>query len=152
MVSVSPSPNIPILTPTQLNYSTARLYRRLSTTAAPLHYGEFASERAHLDYSFHTIPSPTRQVLQDEIIRGVLTRLAPNCTTAPASDDQSWMGCSSDDAWTMTGKPLALFTAGYLLFSSSLFAALRSSFPPIDRAISNAQNIIVEWERARVIP
>jgi hypothetical protein len=137
MVSVLPSPLIPILTKSQLNYSTAILYRQHSTTTttpstSTLHYGEFVNERKDLDYSFHTIPTPARQALQDTIINQILDRIAPSCDIIPIDssntnssnttttttinthqkEDQNWMGCSSQDSFTKNSKPLALFTAG----------------------------------------
>ena len=132
MVSVLPSPSPIILTKSQLNYSTAILYRQHSTTTSTLHYGEFINERKDLDYQFHTVPTPARQALQDTIINQILHRIAPSCdipsssiinstsinsnsnsnTNTNQKEDQNWMGCSSQDSFTTNSKPLALFTAG----------------------------------------
>lgn len=120
MVVALPS-SIPILTSHQLILPTATLYRRQSSshaaaapTTTPLHYGEYAAERAELDYTFHTIPSQSRQMLQDDIIRNILNRKVKECVECDV-EDQGWMGCSTNIVTESTqerAKPLALFTAG----------------------------------------
>ncbi|GAA6007584.1 hypothetical protein JCM10207_006394 [Rhodosporidiobolus poonsookiae] len=83
----------------------------------PHHSGPYASERAALDWSYHVVPSPSRQALQDQIVRRVLDQQVREC--AEAGDDEPCRvtgGCGElkegrNDAGGEE-RPLALFTAG----------------------------------------
>lgn len=89
----------------------------------PRHYGLYAQERSTLDWSYHVVPTKTRQSLQDEIVSLVLGTRVKECRDAGDDEPcrisgtgQAELGCGlgdcSGEAESEEGKPLALFTAG----------------------------------------
>ncbi|GAA5866726.1 hypothetical protein JCM8547_002739 [Rhodosporidiobolus lusitaniae] len=105
---------------------------RRSDRPTPLHYGQYAEERAELDWTYHVVPSRTRQQLQDKIVSLVLSQRVKECKNAGDDEpcevreereqeekegrenvgevEESEMGRKSGEG--EEGRPLALFTAG----------------------------------------
>lgn len=117
-----------------------------SSKPRPRHYGQYAVERASLDWSYHVMPTRARQALQDQIVALVLEARVRECSEA--GDDEpcrvserregfvegekegrvdgvreDQMGRKGGDG--EEGRPLALFTAGCV---STLPATVRASF------------------------
>lgn len=88
----------------------------------PRHYGLYATERASIDWTYHVVPSKSRQALQDEIVSLVLGTQVKECRDAGDDEPcrvsgtgQAELGCQLGDCsgeQDDDGKPLALFTAG----------------------------------------
>lgn len=106
-----------------------------SDRPSPEHYGIYATARSSLDWSYHVVPSKSRQSLQDEIVSYILGMQVKECQEAgddepcrvcgdatnekkggTAKVGQGDLGCELGDpkrhSGAENGKPLALFTAG----------------------------------------